>query len=238
MTAPNNPSNHHNPDETRQFAADGFTPATSGYDPATGGYRSGYDQGYPSEPRPYGYDPAMDGTHGVDYGDTPHYGSGQVASTQQRGRVRNASLSEMFDVQGLVTEAVIVSLVWGVLFGVIAWVVDLLAVRASDAGGGNYVSTGVGTFVLLGSAGAAGLAVAFVVRTLLESAVNDPDQVYNLLIAVVPLVAVIILLTSSSWWVSVPLMILLVIGAIPMWTLAPFRVANYRDETVQRRYTA
>lgn len=151
-------------------------------------------------------------------------------------RTRNATLSEMYDTSGLATEATIVSVLWGVLFGFIAWVVDLLAVRASDAGSGDYSAYGAVTaYVMLGFVAAVALGVGFLLVTGLSLGVNEPAQVWTWAVLVIPLGCLIILLTGGSWWNTIPAALTLIIAAIPLWTLAPIRVSNYRNNDVPRR---
>ena len=210
MTYPGN----HPDDETRQFRP-------------LGGLAQGEGHTLPDQ-------------HGQQYPE--HYGypadnTGYPTPEQHHPpRTRNATLSEMYDTSGLATEAAIVSVLWGVLFGFIAWVVDLLAVRASNAGGGDYLAYGaVTSYVLLGFIAAVALGVGFLLVTGLSLGVNEPAQVWTWAVLVIPLGCLIILLTGGSLWNTVPAALTLIIGAIPLWTLAPIRVSNYRNNDVPRR---
>lgn len=216
MTYPGN----HPDDETRQFRPlDGLAQGDGRTRPDQYGYGQPQNQQYQE---PYGH---------------PADNSGYAAPEQPHPpRTRNATLSEMYDTSGLATEAAIVSVLWGVLFGFIAWVVDLLAVRASDAGSGDYSAYGAVTaYVMLGFIAAVALGIGFLLVTGLSLGVNEPAQVWTWAVLVIPLGCLIILLTGGSWWNTIPAALTLIIGAIPLWTLAPIRVSNYRNADVPRR---
>lgn len=150
------------------------------------------------------------------------------AVERPRAQRSTASLTELFNLKSLWIELFIVAIVAGVLYGMIVWVFDLLAVRFSNAVSGEYLALGdpfeytirgVGLGILVLVAGA--------VMMGLHAAVNQPAQLFNLLFVVVGLWALILLLTMALWQ-SIPEVILLLIGASIIWGVVPMRVGAYR----------
>ena len=193
-------------DQTRAFDGYGAQnyPQNAGY-----GYREPVPQGG-------GY---YEQDSGRDY--APGYSE---RSHKQR---RAAALTELFNLKSLWIELCIVAIVAGVLYGMIVWVFDLLAVLFSDAVSGEYLALGdpfeytirgVGLGILVLVAGA--------VMMGLHAAVNQPAQLFNLLFVVVGLWALILLLTMALWQ-SIPEVILLLIGAAIIWGVIPMRAVSY-----------
>lgn len=183
-------------------------------------------QNYPQNPG-YGYGgPAAQG--GGYYEQDGGRDYGPVYEERPQKQRSTASLTELFNLKSLWIELFIVAIVAGVLYGMIVWVFDLLAVRFSDAVSGEYLALGdpfeytirgVGLGILVLVAGA--------VMMGLHAAVNQPAQLFNLLFVVVALWALILLLTMALWQ-SIPEVILLLIGAAIIWGVVPMRVGAYR----------
>ncbi|ANI93334.1 hypothetical protein [Dietzia timorensis] len=183
-------------------------------------------QNYPQNAG-YGYgEPAPQGGGYYEQDGGRDYAPGYSERSQKQRRA--ASLTELFNLKSLWIELFIVAIVAGVLYGMIVWVFDLLAVRFSDAVSGEYLALGdpfeytirgVGLGILVLVAGA--------VMMGLHAAVNQPAQLFNLLFVVVGLWALILLLTMALWQ-SIPEVILLLIGAAIIWGVIPMRVGAYR----------
>lgn len=183
-------------------------------------------QNYPQNSG-YGNGAAPQGGGYYEQGGQAPQGGGYYDERPQKQR-STASLTELFNLKSLWIELFIVAIVAGVLYGMVVWVFDLLAVRFSDAIGGEYLALGdpfeytirgVGLGILVLVAGA--------IMMGLHAAVNQPAQLFNLLFVVVGLWALILLLTMALWQ-SIPEVILLLIGAAIIWGVVPMRVGAYR----------
>lgn len=186
----------------------------------------GAAQNYPQNPG-YGYGgPAAQPGGFYDQGGAREVDPGYDERPQRQRST--ASLTELFNLKSLWIELFIVAIVAGVLYGMVVWVFDLLAVRFSDAIGGEYLALGDPFEYTIRGAGLGILVlVAGAVMMGLHAAVNQPAQLFNLLFVVVGLWALILLLTMALWQ-SIPEVILLLIGAAIIWGVVPMRVGAYR----------
>lgn len=183
-----------------------------------------YSQGYGQNPG-YGYgQPAQPGGY-YEQG----YDQGAPAYDERPAKQHStASLTELFNLKSLWIELVIVAIVAGILYGMVVWVFDLLAVRFSDAISGEYLALGDPfEYTIRGVGLGIVVLIAGAVMMGLHAAVNQPAQLFNLLFVVVGLWALILLLTMPLWQ-SIPEVILLLIGAAIIWGVIPMRVGAYR----------